>query len=141
MGEFMKYLHSGYILFCDKAEHDQKGHLNVHGLFDVFEVKELPARVECDWVIGFGTPLERRQYKGTLILEDPKGELVLEKEFAANDPNDIFKGHYVFRPEINFDKEGAWSVKVNLKNWKDESMWDFHRQIWCMIESDTPPDP
>jgi len=84
----MKYLHSGYILFCERAEHDDNGMLNVYGLFDVFELKELPAKMNCAWVIGFGTPYERRQYKGILLVEDPKGQKVLEIEFAANDPHD-----------------------------------------------------
>ncbi|MDZ4835581.1 MAG: hypothetical protein SGJ27_17540 [Candidatus Melainabacteria bacterium] len=137
----MKYLHSGYILFCEKAEHDDCGMLNVYGLFDVLEVNEIPTTMNCAWVVGFGTPYERRQYKGELTVENPKGELVLSQEFAANDPNDIFKGHYVFKPEINIDQDGAWTVTVTLRNWKDENMWDIQRQFWCTQQTDSPPDP
>lgn len=137
----MKYLHSGYILFCERAEHDDNGMLNVYGLFDVFELKEIPTRMNCAWVIGFGTPYERRQYKGVLTVEDPKGAQVIEVEFAANDPHDIYKGHYVFRPEFTIDHEGAWTVKAVLKNWKDENTWDIERQFWCMEKTDSPPDP
>ena len=137
----MKYLHSGYILFCDKADHDDNGMLNVFGLFDVLEVNQLPTNMHCSWVVGFGTPYERRTYKGQLIVEDPAGKQVLDHEFAANDPNDIFKGHYVFKPEIDVEQEGAWTVKVSLRNWKDENMWEIERQFWCMLKSDSPPDP
>ncbi len=137
----MKYLHSGYIIFCDRADHDDQGMLNVFGIFDVFVIKELPYTMKSAWVIGFGTPYERRQYKGLITVEDQKGELVYEREFAANDPNDIFKGHYVFHPDFIIDKEGAWTVKVMLTNWKDENMWDIERQFWCMLETDAHPDP
>jgi hypothetical protein len=137
----MKYLHSGYILFCDQADHTDDGKVDASGLFDLFVVKELPARIDCCWVIGFGTPYERRQYKGIVTLEDPLGETVFTKEFAANDPADIYKGHYIFRPEINLDREGSWTAKVVLKNWKDESMWDLERKFWTMLEGDAPPDP
>lgn len=137
----MKYLHSGYILFCDKAEHDDHGMLNVHGLFDVFELDEIPTKVNCAWVIGFGTPYERRQYQGSVTIQDPSGTTVCEQEFSANDPQDIFKGHYVFRPEIAVNQEGAWVVRCWLRNWKDENMWDIERQFWVMKKTDSPPDP
>lgn len=137
----MKYLHSGYILFCESSERNDEGGLNLKGIFDVFVVKELPLRTSNHWVIGFGTPYERRQYKGTVSIENPKGEVVHTHEFAANDPSEIYKGHHVFQPNLELTTEGMWSVKVSLQNWKDENMWDFERKFWCMIEPDTPPDP
>ncbi len=137
----MKYLHSGYILFCQRADYSDEGRINCEGLFDLFVVKELPAKMDCAIVIGFGTPYERRQYKGTIVIEDTEGQSVLSKEFNANDPNDIFKGHYLFRPDVTLNKEGMWMAKVTLQNWKDELVWDFDRKFWTMIEGDTPPDP
>ncbi|HMO22405.1 MAG TPA: hypothetical protein PKC98_15715, partial [Candidatus Melainabacteria bacterium] len=77
---------------------------------------------------GFGTPYERRQYKGTVTIESPDGVEVYKGEFSANDPNDIYKGHHVFKPDIILEKEGMWAVKVTLRNWKDENMWDFERR-------------
>jgi hypothetical protein len=137
----MKYLHSGYILFCRQAEHNADGALDALGLFDVFVEKELPAKVDCCWVIGFGTPFERRQYKGIITIDDPDGQEVFTREFSANDPADIFKGHYIFRPEITLTKEGMFTAKVVLKNYKDDSVWDLQRNFWTMLESAAPPDP
>jgi hypothetical protein len=80
----MKYLHSGYILFCDQADHTDDGKVDASGLFDLFVVKSLPARIDCCWVIGFGTPYERRQYKGIVTLEDPLGETVSTKVITSS---------------------------------------------------------
>ncbi|MBS2002571.1 MAG: hypothetical protein U0103_08005 [Candidatus Obscuribacterales bacterium] len=137
----MKYLHSGYLLFCEKADHRDDGRIDALGLYDLFVAKELPIAMNSWWVLGFGTPYERRQYKGSLTLENPSGEIVFQKEFSANDPADIFKGHYIFKPEIILDKEGCWTAKATLRNWKDESMWDVERRFWTMLETDSPPDP
>jgi hypothetical protein len=137
----MKYLHSGYILFCDQAEHAENGRIDTQGLFDLFVCKTMPVKANCHVVVGFGTPYERRQYKGTFSIENIEGQEVFTKEFKAHDPADIYKGHYIFKPEINLDKEGMWTAKVVLRNWKDEAMWDLQRQFWVMVEGDAPPDP
>ena len=137
----MKYLHSGYILFCDSAEHEEDGRVDCRGLFDLFMGKTLPIRMNCTWVIAFGTPYERRQYKGLAALEDPDGKEIFTKEFNANDPNDLYKGHYIMQPDISLTREGLWTVKVFLKNWKGEGVWDIQRQFWVMIGGDAPPDP
>jgi len=137
----MKYLHSGYVLFCDKAEHEDNGRVDAKGLFDLFVCKELPTKANCWMIIGFGTPYERRQYKGFVSIENPEGNEVLKKEFSANDPSDIYKGHYLFQPDIMLDKEGMWTVKAVLHNWKDEPLWELERKFWTMIEGDAPPDP
>ncbi|MBX9948590.1 MAG: hypothetical protein K2Y39_05485 [Candidatus Obscuribacterales bacterium] len=136
----MKYLHGGYILFCDQAEHAENGRVNAQGLFDVF-VGELPLKMDCQMVIGFGTPFERRQYKGLVVIENPEGHEIFRKEFQANDPNDIYKGHYIVTPEVTIDKEGMWTAKCVLRNYKDETMWDVSRQFWSMVEGSAPPDP
>ena len=70
----MKYLHSGYILFCQGADHEEDGRVDARGLFDLFVLKELPTKMNCTCVIGFGTPYERRQYKGIVTIEDPFDE-------------------------------------------------------------------
>ncbi len=137
----MKYLHSGYILFCDEAEHAESGRVNAQGLFDLFVSKKLPIKTDCFMIIGFGTPYERRQYNGVITIENPNGEVVVKKEFQANDPSDIYKGHYVFKPNMLLDREGMWSAKVVLKNFKDDAMWDIERKFWVMVEGDSPPDP
>jgi hypothetical protein len=137
----MKYLHSGYILFCDKADHLEDGRVDARGLFDLFKGKQLPIRMNCDWVIAFGTPYERRQYKGLVALEDPDGKEVFSKEFNANDPDDLFKGHHVLHPDVMLTREGLWTIKVFLKNWKGEAVWDIQRQFWTMLEGDASPDP
>jgi hypothetical protein len=137
----MKYLHSGYILFCEGAEHTDSGAVDVRGLFDVFVEKSFPTKMNCSFVVGFGTPFERRQYKGLITIEDPDGKEVFRKEFSANDPAHVYKGHYIFRPEITLTKEGLWTAKVALSNWKDESVWDLERRFWSMVEGATPPDP
>jgi hypothetical protein len=137
----MKYLHTGYILFCEKAEYEENGRVDAKALFDLFVGKEMPMKMGCWIVVGFGTPYERRQYKGTLIIENPDAKEVMRHEFAANDPNDIYKGHYIFQPDLMLDKEGLWTAKVILRNWKDEPLWDLERKFWTMIEGDAPPDP
>ena len=137
----MKYLHSGYILFCNQAEHGEDGRVDTKGLFDLFVGKDLPMPMNCACVIGFGTPYERRQYKGLCVIEDPDGKEVVSHEFNANDPNDLFKGHYIFRPDAKLNKEGTWMARVFLRNWKGEAVWDIARQFWVMIEGDAPPDP
>jgi hypothetical protein len=137
----MKYLHSGYILFCERAEHEENGRIDAKGLFDLFVCKELPFKMNCWMVVGFGTPYERRQYKGIVSIENPEGTEIFNQEFNANDPNDIFKGHYLFKPDVALDKEGLYSVKAILQNWKEEPLWDFERKFWTMLEGDGPPDP
>ncbi len=137
----MKYLHSGYILFCQGADYEEDGRVDARGLFDLFVLKEVPSKMNCTCVIGFGTPYERRQYKGIVTIEDPDGNVVLTKDFNANDPGDIFKGHYIFQPDVSLTKEGAWSAKVSLLNWKDDTMWDCERKFFAMLEGDAPPDP
>ncbi|HEY9773218.1 MAG TPA: hypothetical protein V6C81_05355 [Planktothrix sp.] len=137
----MKYLHSGYVLFCEHAEHEENGRIDAKGLFDLFVGKELPMKMNCYVVIGFGTPYERRQYKGIVTIENPEGKEILKQEFNANDPNDIFKGHYLFQANATLDKEGLYLVKTVLLNWQDEPLWDLERKFWTMIEGDGPPDP
>jgi hypothetical protein len=137
----MKYLHSGYILFCEHAEHNTMGRINCQGLFDLFSGPSLPMRMNCTWVIAFGTPFERRQYMGLAILEDPDGREVFVHEFNANCPDDLYRGHYIFKPDINLTKEGLWSIRINLRNWKSDAIWEINRQFWVMLESDSPPDP
>ena len=136
----MKYLHSGYILFCQEACHQENGTVDAMGLFDLFVVKEFPTKMNCACVIGFGTPYERRQYKGTVIIEDPDANIICMRDFNANDPSDIYKGHYIFRPDCMLEKEGAYAARVSLKNWKDDSIWDFERKFFTMKEG-SPPDP
>ena len=137
----MKYLKRGYILFCDRAEYADNGRIDADGLFDLCVGKGLPIRMNCTWVIGFGTPYERRQYKGLVVLEDPDGKEVFSKEFNANDPNDLYRGHYIFPSDIVLNREGLWTAKVFLKNWKGEGVWDIQRQFWAMVEGATLPDP
>jgi hypothetical protein len=137
----MKYLHSGYVLFCDQADHGEDGRVSAKGIFDLFVAKSLPIHMNCSCVIAFGTPYERRQYKGLFVLEDPDGKEVSSKEFDANDPNDLYRGHYIFRPETTLFKEGLYTCKVFLKNWKGEGVWEIERQFWVMCEGDAPPDP
>ncbi len=108
----MKYLHSGYILFCKEAEHADDGTVNLHGMFDLFVERALPIKMDCTWVIGFGTPFERRQYKGLVTVENPDGEEILRKEFSANDPADIYKGHYIFRPKSLSLKKACGQSKL-----------------------------
>lgn len=133
----MKYLHSGYILFCERAHHTKDGRVDAHGLFDVCVGESLPIQMNCDLVIGFGTPFERRQYNGVVLVENPDGKEVFRKEFQANDPSDAYKGHYILKPDLTLDREGMWTVKVYLRNLKDESIWDLQRQFWAMTGGDT----
>jgi hypothetical protein len=137
----VKYLHSGYILFCEKASHEENGRIDAQGLFDLFVGKDLPRKMDCWMVVGFGTPYERRQYKGIVTIENPEGQEIFKREFNANDPNDIFKGHYLFKPEVTLDKEGLYTVKAVLHNWQDVPTWDVERKFWTMVEGDGPPDP
>lgn len=140
-GNWMKYLHSGYILFCDKADHAEDGRINTFGLFDLFALPSLPEKRSFNCVISYGTPYERRQYKGNLIIEDPEGNVVVNHDFNANDPNDLYKGHYSFPLELNVNKEGLWIAKACLYNWKNENIWSYSREFWAMVERDGPPDP
>lgn len=137
----MKYLHSGYVLFAQKADHAEDGKVNALGLFDLCTGKNLPLRMKCDVIIGFGTPYERRQYKGVLTVEGPDGQELVNHEFHANDPNDLYKGHYIYPMDINVTVEGSCSAKVVLSNWKNETVWEFTRQFWAMVVGDEPPDP
>lgn len=136
----MKYLHSGYILFCHKAEHAEQssGQVNLFGVFDLFIVKQLPATLECQCVVGFGTPYERRQYRGHIEIEDPQGKVVFRKEFNANDPEDLFRGHSIFPVDISITAEGSWTIRCSLYNWKNENVWEVSRQLWAMIEDPAP---
>jgi hypothetical protein len=137
----MKYLHSGYILFCDRAEHAEDGRVNALGLFDLVAGKHTPLKMKCDCVIGFGTPYERRQYKGFIVIEDPNGKELLTHEFQANDPNDLFKGHYIMPIDLTLNTEGTYTARVVLSNWKNENVWEVTRQFWAMVVGDGPPDP
>lgn len=137
----MKYLHSGYVLFCERADHAEDGRINALGLFDLASGKNMPLRMKCDVIIGFGTPYERRQYKGKLTVEDPNGTELVSHEFNANDPNDLFKGHYIYPMDINIAQEGSYTARVILSNWKNETVWEFTRQFWAMTVGDAPPDP
>lgn len=137
----MKYLHSGYILLCDKADLAEDGRINARGLFDLFVVKNFPSAINCHCVIGFGTPYERRQYKGHLEIEDPSGRTVVSKDFNANDPNDLFRGHSIIPLEFSITSEGSWTMRCSLYNWKNENVWDVTRQFWAMLAGDGPPDP
>lgn len=130
----MKYLHSGYILLCEKAELTGEGRVNVHGLFDLCVMKSLPGVLKCQCVVGFGTPYERRQYKGYMEVDDPSGTTVFKQEFNANDPNDLFRGHAIVDMEAVVKSEGCWTIRCTLFNWKNENVWDVSRQLWAMIE-------
>lgn len=134
----MKYLHSGYILFCQEAEHADSGQVNLKGVFDLFVVKELPTTLNCQCVVGFGTPYERRQYKGHLEIEDPTGHTVFRKEFNANDPDDLRRGHSMFPLDLPITAEGSWTVRCSLFNWKNENVWEVSRQLWAMVEQPVP---
>jgi hypothetical protein len=136
----MKYLHSGYVLFCDRAEHAEDGRIHAIGLFDLVSGPNLPLRMKCDCVIGFGTPYERRQYKGIITIESPSGKALVTHEFSANDPSDLFKGHYIFPIDLNFTEEGTYTARVVLYNWKNEAVWEVARQFWAMVVGDEPPD-
>jgi len=137
----MKYLHSGYILFCAKAEHAEDGHINAMGLFDLCTGDHLPLMMKCDCVFGFGTPYERRQYRGTITIEDPTGKELACHEFNANDPNDLFKGHYILPLDLTITTEGSHTARVVLQNWKNENVWEVTRQFWAMVVGDAHPDP
>ena len=132
----MKYLHSGYVLLCDQAQHQKDGRIDALGLFDLVAGAVLPLILKCYCVIGFGTPYERRQYKGTFTLEDPTGFVVSNHVFNANDPNDLMRGHYIFPLALSLTKEGSYTARVILKNWKEEVVWEISRQFWAMVVSD-----
>lgn len=143
----MKYLHSGYILFCNTASYaedtgraEDNGRVDLTGVFDLFVVQKLPTMMNCHCVIGFGTPYERRQYRGHLEVEDPTGHVVLRKEFNANDPDNLFRGHSLFPIELAITAEGAWTVRCSLYNWKNENVWEVSRQLWAMIETPVPAE-
>lgn len=137
----MKYLHSGYILLCDRADHAENGHVNAHGIFDLFVVKQFPSSLSCHCIIGFGTPFERRQYRGHLEIEDPTSRTVITKDFNANDPTDLFRGHAILPLDLNITAEGSWTMRCSLYNWKSENVWEVTRQFWAMLASEQPPDP
>ncbi|MBX9938282.1 MAG: hypothetical protein K2Y32_03480 [Candidatus Obscuribacterales bacterium] len=136
----MKYLHNGYILFCREAQHGENGEVDALGLFDLFVVPQFPYEMNCTCVLGFGTPYERRQYKGIVTIEDPDGKVVFTKDFNANDPNDIYKGHYILKVDCKLPREGGYSAKLSLSNWKDDNIWDFERKFFAMLEG-SPTDP
>ncbi len=138
---FIKYLHSGYIIFCQKAEFAENGKVNAIGLFDLFMHKSLPVRMSCHWLIGFGTPYERRQYKGIASIENPNGKEIYRCEFNANDPSDLFKGNYILPVDVDLENEGLYIAKISLLNWENKVVWDIERKFWTMMEQDSPPDP
>ena len=41
---------------------------------------------------------------------------------------------YIFKPDITLTKEGMWTVKVVLSNWKSITGLDLQRTFWTMIE-------
>lgn len=137
----MKYLHSGYILVCDKADHAEDGRVNAHGLFDLFVVKEVPSDVKCQFIVGFGTPYERRQYCGHMEVEDPSGRTVFTQDFNANDPEDLLRGHAIFPAVIPVNSEGCFTVRCTLLNWRNEVVWEVTRQLWAMIPDGKDPGP
>lgn len=128
----MKYLHSGYILLCADADHAPDGRVNTTGLFDLFVVDTFPTTCQSKCVVGFGTPYERRQYKGHLEIEDPTGRTILTEDFNANDPEDLMRGHAIFSVSIPLDSEGCYTVRCSLYNWRNENVWDVSRQLWAM---------
>lgn len=135
----MKYLHSGYILLCDRADHAEDGRINAHGLFDLFVVDNFPNNMRCQFVVGFGTPYERRQYRGHLEVEDPTGRVVFSADFNANDPDDLLRGHAIFPAQIPIDTEGCFTVRCTLFNWKNETVWEVTRQLWAMLRDPVGP--
>lgn len=136
----MKYLHSGYILLCDRADHAEDGRINVHGLFDLFVVDAFPQNLSCNIVVGFGTPYERRQYRGHIEIEDPNGRIVFEYDFPANDPDHLLKGHAIFPADVLVYVEGSFTIKCVLSNWKNETVWEVTRQLWAMTRNEEPAD-
>jgi hypothetical protein len=132
----MKYLHSGYILLCDRADHAEDGRINTHGLFDLIVVDAFPTTIKCQFVVGFGTPYERRQYRGHVEVEDPNGRNVFTADFNANDQVDLLRGHAIFPAEILVQQEGCFTIKTALYNWKNENVWEVTRQLWAMLRDD-----
>ncbi len=132
----MKYLHSGYILLCERADHAEDGRINAHGLFDLFVVDKFPSDLKCQFVVGFGTPYERRQYRGHMEIEDPNGLSVFTADFPANDPSDLLRGHCIFPAEIPVKLEGCFTIRCSLNNWKNETVWEITRQLWAMRRED-----
>lgn len=137
----MKYLHSGYILLCDKADHAEDGRINANGLFDLFVVNKIPSDMKCQFIVGFGTPYERRQYCGHMEVEDPTGRTVFTQDFNANDPEDLLRGHAIFPAVIPVNSEGSFTVRCTLLNWKNEVVWEVTRQLWAMIPDGNEPPP
>lgn len=137
----MKYLHSGYILLCDRADHAEDGRINTHGLFDLFVVDAFPSNLQCQFVVGFGTPYERRQYRGHLEIEDPNGKIVFMQDFPANDPEDLLRGHAIFPGEVLVQAEGCFTIKCMLYNWKNESVWEVTRQLWALKRGTEAHEP
>lgn len=136
----MKYLHSGYILLCEQADYAPDGRVNAKGLFDLIVVKNFPADIKCQFVVGFGTPYERRQYRGIMEVEDPTGRVAFTAEFNANDPNDLLRGHAIFPATIPTDSEGCYIIRCTLYNWRNEVVWEITRQIWAMVEGTEAQD-
>ena len=129
----MKYLHSGYILLCEAADHAADGRVNTTGLFDLFVVDNFPFNLKCVVVVGFGTPYERRQYKGHLEIEDPSGRTIFTQDFNANDLSDLLRGHAIFSAQIPIDSAGCFTFRCSLYNWKNENVWEVSRQLWAML--------
>ena len=140
-GQIIKYLHSGYIIFCQKANFADDGKLNAFGLFDLFLSKALPIKMNCQWLIGFGTPFERRQYKGIATIEDPQGAEIYRQEFNANDPSDLYRGNYILPVNLDLESEGLYTAKIALLNWEEKIIWDIERKFWAMLEQEYPSDP
>lgn len=128
----MKYLHSGYILLCNEADHAKDGRVNAKGLFDLFVVEDFPSQLKCNCIIGFGTPYERRQYKGHLEIEDPTGRTIFTSDFEANDLEDLLRGHSIVPCELWLHTEGSYTIRCALYNWKNENVWEVARQLWAM---------
>lgn len=128
----MKYLHSGYILLCNKADHAKDGRVNAHGLFDLFVVEDFPSQMSGHCIVGFGTPYERRQYKGHLEVEDPTGRTVFTADFDANDTEDLLRGHAIVPVDLWLHVEGCYTIRCALYNWKNENVWEVSRQLWAM---------
>ncbi|MBX9685721.1 MAG: hypothetical protein K2X27_03405 [Candidatus Obscuribacterales bacterium] len=134
----MKYLHSGYILLCERADHAADGRINCHGLFDLLVVDQFPSTLKCQFIVGFGTPYERRQYRGHMEVEDPNGRTVFTADFNANDPSDLLRGHAIFPAEIAVQQEGCFTIRCSLYNWKTENVWEVTRQLWAMLREEVP---
>lgn len=128
----MKYLHSGYILLCEKADEADDGRVNAHGLLDIISVDSFPQNLKCHLVVGFGTPYERRTYHALVRVEDPDRNIVFQEELNASESAKGSRGHAIFPCEMNIDREGCYTVIASLHNWKNENVWDCERKIWSI---------